>query len=208
MLTAKFGDMKIESGDHLSYLNMVFNVSHPTQLIVSMTEYKRALVSGLSLPHVNTPGTIDFAHHQPDSPPLNEDAKSFFHTYVAKCLYLHTHLHGEIGFYVNFLAQRVQNPTEADLKKLYHLLGYIKSVCNDVLTLDATSFADPKFYIDASFATNPDFKSQSGLVCFFGRGSFLCQSGKQSINSKSTAESELVAMSDKASVALGLIQIL
>lgn len=37
----------------------------------------------------------------------------------------------------------------------------------DVLELDASMIADPKIYIDASYAANADNKSQSGLVMYF-----------------------------------------
>ncbi len=79
---------------------------------------------------------------------------------------------------------------------------------HDKLELDASNFYDPKIYIDASYAINHDFKSQSGLVMIFGRGSFVCRSHKQHINVKSSTESELVALSDMASTALGIIYFL
>jgi hypothetical protein len=43
---------------------------------------------------------------------------------------------------------------------------------------------------------------------YFGRGSFICRSHKQHINVKSSTESELVALSDMSSVALGVIYFL
>ena len=76
------------------------------------------------------------------------------------------------------------------------------------LKLDASHFYDPKVYIDASYAINSDFKSQSGLVMFFGRGSFVCRSHKQHLNVKSSTEAELTALSDMASTALGLVYFL
>ncbi len=79
---------------------------------------------------------------------------------------------------------------------------------HDILELDASMFSDPKIYVDASYATNDDYKSQSGMVMFFGRGSFICRSHKQHINVKSSTESELVALSDMSSVALGVIYFL
>ena len=94
------------------------------------------------------------------------------------------------------------------MNKLLHVQGYVKLCVDDVLELDASHFHDPKIYIDASYATNADFKSQTGLVMFFGKGSFICRSHKQHINVKSSTESELVALSDMSSIALGIIYFL
>ena len=47
-------------------------------------------------------------------------------------------------------------PLTEDMHKLLHVLGYVKMCINDVLELDASTFYD----IDASYATNSDYKSQ------------------------------------------------
>jgi hypothetical protein len=167
------------------------------------------MVANLKLPdNVMLPGSTQFDIRDPDSPLLNEEAKGFFHTKTAQLLYLSNHLHGELSYYVNRLCQHVHHPTEDDLQKLYHVLGYVKMSIHDILELDASMLSDPKIYIDAAYATNADYKSQSGLVMFFGRGSFICRSHKQHINVKSSTESELVALSDMSSVALGVIYFL
>ena len=201
-LERKFGDLKLSTGKHLNYLNMVIDLHHPNQLILDMSHYKRDLVSGIELKAHRTPGDIHFGDHT-DSPLLSPTESTWFHTYVAKLLYLATTTHGEISYYVNFLAQRVHNPTHHDLKKLYRVLGYIKHAMNDVLTLDGSCFQDPKFYVDASYATNLDYKSQTGFCVFFGKGAIMCTSHKQQGNTKSSTEAELIALSDKSSEVIG-----
>jgi hypothetical protein len=175
-----------------------------------MSQYKRDIVEGITLDDgITTPcNHSTFDTIPPDSPRLNKEMHDFFHTKTAQILYLSNHLHGELCYYANKLCQRVHAPTMDDLNKLYHLLAYIKHHQDEVLTLDASHFATPKIFIDASYATNNDFKSQSGLIMYFGRGSFICRSHKQKINVKSSTEAEIVALSDMASIALGVIQFL
>jgi hypothetical protein len=52
--------------------------------------------------------------------------------------------------------------------------------------------------VDSSFGVHPNGRSHSGLVISLGKGSILCKSTKQKINTKSSAEAELVAVSDLA----------
>ncbi len=208
-LSQRFGDIKLEDGPKMQYLNLVIDASNPRTITFNMTRYKANMVANLTLPdNVFLPGSTQFDNRIKDSPLLNEEAKSFFHTKTAQLLYLSNHLHGELSYYVNQLCQRVHQPTEDDMEKLLHVLGYVKMSVHDVLELDASMYNDPKIYIDAAYATNEDYKSQSGMVMFFGRGSFICRSHKQKINVKSSTESELVALSDMSSIALGVIYFL
>ena len=152
---------------------MAIDLHHPNQLVLNMSNYKRELVSGIELKAHRTPGDIHFGDHTA-SPLLSPTESTWFHTYVAKLLYLATTTHGEISYDVNFLAQRVHNPTHHDLKKLYRVLGYIKHALTDVLTLDGSCFKDPKFYVDASYATNLDYKSLKRDFVFFSAKVPLC----------------------------------
>ena len=51
-------------------------------------------------------------------------------------------------------------------------------------------------YVDASFAVNPDMKSHTGVMITLGKGALYRRSSKQKLNTKSSTESELVALSD------------
>ena len=61
-----------------------------------------------------------------------------------------------------------------------------------------------KWYIDASFAVHPDFKSHTGMVMQFvgGRGAVQSASRNQKQNSRSSTEAEIVATSDVAIMVL------
>jgi hypothetical protein len=53
----------------------------------------------------------------------------------------------------------VKSPNESNWKKLIRLLQYINGTRDDVLTLAADDMQVVKWYVDASFAVHPDFKS-------------------------------------------------
>ena len=51
-------------------------------------------------------------------------------------------------------------------------------------------------YIDASFAIHADMRSHTGVMITMGKGSLYSKFSKQKLNTKSSTESELVAISD------------
>jgi hypothetical protein len=55
-----------------------------------------------------------------------------------------------------------------------------------------------KWWVDASFATNRDFRGNTGATMSLGRGSVIGISKKQKISLRSTTESELVGVDDVA----------
>jgi hypothetical protein len=59
-----------------------------------------------------------------------------------------------------------------------------------------------KWYVDASFAVHPDFKSHTGAVMTYGSGSPITMSRKQKLNTRSSTESELVGVDDAANMIL------
>lgn len=63
--------------------------------------------------------------------------------------------------------------------------------CNNVKNIQA--------FIDPSYATHPDFRSHTGMVISVGAGPIDFASTEQKVNTKYSAEAELIAQLDKAS---------
>jgi len=97
---------------------------------------------------------------------------------------------------VSFLTTRVQNPTNQDLNKLHRVLKYLKGTQHIALTLRASDNFRLSIFIDASYGTHTDLKSHTGSVVRFGQSTIGARSIKQRINTKSSCEAELVAVSD------------
>ena len=66
----------------------------------------------------------------------------------------------------------------------------------DRLFLSADNLQIVKWWIDASFAVHPDFKSHTGAAMSFGLGAAISGSNKQKLNTRSSTEAELVGVDD------------
>jgi hypothetical protein len=59
-----------------------------------------------------------------------------------------------------------------------------------------------KWYVGASFAVHPDFKSHTSAVMILGKGSMQSIARKQKMNVQSSTEGELVAVDNAATMIL------
>jgi len=106
------------------------------------------------------------------------------------------------------LWMRVQAPADQDWEKLEHLLKYLNGTRNERLVLKADSLNVLKWYVDASFAMHPDFKSHTGAMMTFGSGAVQSLSRKQKLNTRSSTEAELVAADDASTLIFWMQQFL
>ena len=72
-------------------------------------------------------------------------------------------------------------------------MKYLNGTQNLVRKFSIENLTIAKWYVDASFAVHPDFKSHSGGVLKMGRGVLDSISSKQKLNTRSSTESELVS---------------
>ena len=70
------------------------------------------------------------------------------------------------------------------------------------LKLGADNLRVVKWFVDASFAVHPDYRSHTGAVMTFGKGSVMGMSRKQKLNTRSSTEAELVGADDAATMIL------
>ena len=71
-------------------------------------------------------------------------------------------------------------------------MKYLNGTQDMKLTLSAENLRSIKWYVDASFAVHPDFRSQTGGTMTFGKGAVQSLSKKQKLNTRSSTEAELV----------------
>jgi hypothetical protein len=89
-----------------------------------------------------------------------------------------------------------------------HLLGYIAKTKHYCLVFYAGSPIELQAYVDAGYSTHDDGASRSGLVIEIAGGCVCGLSKKQTIVTKSSTESELVAISDASNYILWLRQLI
>jgi hypothetical protein len=133
---------------------------------------------------------------------LDKPRKESFGTWVAKFLYACKRARMDIQEAVAALCTRLKDPNEDDWRKLMYLLEYVNNTRKDVLTLSADHLSVVKWYVDASFAVHPDFKSHTGAVMTWGQGAVMSMSRKQKLNTRSSTEAELVGVDDAMTMIL------
>ena len=125
-----------------------------------------------------------------------------FHTIVAKGLFACKRARPDIHMAIAFLCTRVKHPTAEDWEKLMRLLKYINGSRKEKLVLGADDLGVVRWYVDASFAVHPDFKSHTGTVMTFGHVAVQTICRKQKLNTRSSTEAELVGADDAATMVL------
>ena len=127
---------------------------------------------------------------------LNKEIAEGSHTVVAKGLFVCKRARPDIQPTIAVLCSRVKEPQQSDWSKLIHMLKYLNGKREDVLILSADNLQSIKWWVDASFAVHPDFKSHTGAVMLMGWGTIQSLSQKQKLNTRSSTEAELVGADD------------
>jgi hypothetical protein len=194
-----FDDVKVESSEDLSYLGMHVRL-RKGECIIAMKNFTEALVTEYTKSHPDlttraTPATSDLFNVKAGEE-LDKAGQKYFHSTVAKLLYLAKRTRPDILTAVSFLTTRQKHPTKEDQKKLDRVMGYLAGTCDKPLVLSCKS--DPRIiaYIDASFGCHLDGMSHTGATLFVGQGCVQATSRKQEMVTKDSTEAELVALSD------------
>ena len=128
---------------------------------------------------------------------MEETRRGTFHTFVMKAMFLCKRARPDIEPAIAFLSSRVKEPNKGDWNKLLRVMGFLKGTIDDVLTLEADDTNTLTWYIDAAFAVHADMKSHTGAVFTMEKGAISSGSNKQKANSRSSTESEIIAVDDK-----------
>lgn len=195
-----YSGLKMKKGPVISYLGQTFDFSAGNQCKVTMEGYLKDILKAYDVKGVAaTPAGPDlFAAGE--APLLSKELTEIFHSRVAKLFYLAKRVRPDILTATAWLATRVQVPSSVDWEKLNRVLKYLAATPDLGLVFKGDIVL--KAYIDASYAAHDDCRSQSGVVLKLGQSTIYVSSQKQKLNSKSSTEAELIALSD------GLTQVL
>jgi hypothetical protein len=195
-LRDSYKEIKVHSGDIHDYLGMDLDFSVPGKCKVSQKKYVQEVLASHPVRGVaKTPATDELFEINEKSKNLAQADAEEFHHVTAQLLYLGKRARPDILLAVSFLATRVNLPTEEDMEKLARVLRYLQGSVDLIMNLTADSVSILA-YIDASYGIHIDMRSQSGIVISLGQGPVFAASAKQKLNSKSSTESELIAISD------------
>jgi hypothetical protein len=133
--------MQFEEGGRLSYLGMDISIADEGT-IVDMSFYVKQLVADAenrkTLVLYDSPGTKESFVYKEDEKKLENAQRVYYHSTVAKLLYLAKRARPDILTVVIFLCTRVQEATVEDEKKIGRVLGYLKKTESRTLILRAT----------------------------------------------------------------------
>jgi hypothetical protein len=203
-LSGRYGKeapLTVNSGKTHRYLGMVLDYSMDGKVQISMGDYIDEMLKSLpdSMAGVSsTPAGNHLFTVNPDAVALPAQESDLFHHYVAKLLFLCKRARPDIQTAVAFLSTRVKTPDQDDLKKLGRAMRYLRFTQHIPLTLevDDADTIDPRWWVDASFATHHDMRSHTGGIMSLGKGAICALSKRQRINTKSSTEAELVGVND------------
>jgi hypothetical protein len=194
----KLASITIQRGRKIEYVGMVFIFNNNKTVSVTMDGYVFDLLEGLVdiTGVVGTPATNNLFRVREDSRKLNADEKEFYHSTIAKILYLGKRVRPDLLVAISFLVRRVQSPDADDWEKMVRVIQYIRGTKGYGITLSGESNLSVTAFVDASYAVHSDMKSHTGSIITLGKGPVYAKSGIQRLNTTSSAESELVALSD------------
>ena len=123
--------------------------------------------------------------------------KTKFASKLMKLMWIARLCRNDILFAVSYLSTKVQNPTIGDMNKLDHILKYLNGTKDIKLKYKPESL-QLHSYIDASYALHNDAKGQTGIIITLGKNGppIFCKSRKQKLVSRSSTESELIALNE------------
>jgi hypothetical protein len=136
-----------------------------------------------------TPSTDSlFAHTE--SEPFNQ--KQYL-SLTMSLMYLARFTRPDILMPITYLATRSAKPTTEDFSKLMRVVRY--GTQNIGLVFTATDM-QPRIYADASHCLHTDGRGQAGVVITMGGAPILCRSFKIKSITRSSSESELIALEE------------
>ena len=191
-----------QRGRIINYLGMSFDYSEKNKVIITMANF----VSEILAEWTNVTGTAETpaapylfrVRTQDESPLLNDVEREKFHRVVAQFQYLVKRVRPDMLVTASYLSKRVQHPQRDDMLKLNRLIQYLRGTKEKGIILEGINDFNVVSYVDASYGVHPDMKGHSGCVIGIGKGPIFAKSNTQKLNTKSSTECELVALSDSA----------
>ena len=189
-LNTKYGEMsevKAHRGKIFNYLGMKLNYGDKGKVKIDMVDYIMEMISSfpenITGSKVKTPADNNlFILNDNDNHVLNDEQRETYHTMVAKGIFLAKRGRPDIQTTNAYLSTKVKEPTKNDWNKLRRMLQYLYNTSDLILSLSADNLNVIKWYVDASYAVHPDYKSHTGAIMTMGNGAITSISRKQKLN--------------------------
>ena len=205
-LEEKYVQLKIHEGKVHNYLGMVMDFTESGYVHVNQTGMIQEIVNchgvqeietavGATTKDPTTPSHEKLFQHSEQSALLPTDLAKELHSITAKILFISNRGRPDVITFVSYMTKRVLSPTIEDGRKLLRAVAYLRHTSELDLRLGIKGALQVSVYIDASFAVHDDMKSHSGTAVTLGHGAYYTKSTAQKLNTTSSCEAELVALS-------------
>lgn len=206
-----FPKVKIQRGNTIQYLGMTIHHNRDGKIELDMKSYIEKAVRlwnswtsdeiSKSSRQYESPSDTNLFDVQLNSKFLDSHQRDQFHTMVGTLQFLSRRARIDITTVVAFLATRVQAPTQQDWNKLRRLMMFLNHTIDRKLEISPKGLYG-EIFVDASYGTAKEYKSQSGFNCTLGGASYVAKSTRQKITAKSSTEAELLALSEAIGLAM------
>ena len=196
MLDLEFGQLTAQPGSSKNYLGMKILRNPDGTLEISMNKLLNKIIDSTE-GCATTPANPKFFNTEGDKSKLSKQSKASFSSAIAQMLYLARYIRLDILLAVCYLTKETTRATQSSLLKLQRVMKYLKSTQDLHRHISTEPFDRIVAYVDASFAGNDDFRSQSGLVIELGNTVVFAQSKTQKMIARNSSAAELIALSDK-----------
>ncbi len=203
--------MKVARGKVHKYLGMMLDFATSKIVKVTMLEYvdkiigswdkacselndRYKAVSGRK--RIATAALDDLFKVDEDAVKLDQARAKAFPNIMAKGIYVTKRARPNISLSIAFLTTRVKGPDIDNLFKLCHLVEYLCRTRELPLILMADGTGVLSWFVDASFAVHHDMRGHTGGAMTMGTGFPLDKSTKHKLNTRSSMESEIVAVNN------------
>ena len=205
-LTSRYGSMDHHYGKNLSFLSLPIQIFED-RIVMDQDAYIQKLLEGLE----ESCGKELQQYPMAANSVLNDDNELValngqdvvsYRSILMSIMFVATRTRADVLFAVSNLATKMSSPTVSDKIALDKLIGYIRAHPSVKITYEYSGGESAKFgnrveiFIDASWCLYDDAKGQSGCVLKLFGNTIMCKTMKQHILTKSSTESEIVAVDD------------
>jgi hypothetical protein len=206
-LKEHFGEDKVtrHSGQVLNFLGMTFDFQSIGEVRITMKRLIDEIINGAGVSReYKTPATDELFDTRDTVPKLDTAERDRFRSYVAKLLFVAKRVKPEMLTAVAFLTTRAREPDTDDKAKLDRALGYLLATRDTGIVLRIGNQMTVAAYIDAAYGVHSkNRRSHTGATIVVGlSGPSHVKSSAQKANTKSSAECELMGLSDYAGQAI------
>lgn len=188
-------------GKVVDYIGMTFDFRETGRARVTMCNCENDIISGSGVTgRKPTPATATLFDVK-DCVPVTDGEAKWFHSHVAKLLYLCKRVRPECLVAVSYLCTRVHCCNRDDLAKLQRVIEYLNGTQGRGIILEIGCKLEVSTQIDAAYGVHSDSgKSHTGCMVTVGAGGpVYVKSSKQKTVAKSSTEAELIGLSDSVS---------